>query len=129
MYSKYQLPTYPSAEASKVWHRPDGESMPARANDPNSLLSNSSFTPATSATSHFSSLRADDAASKATNDDEHAVSYTAFGPWKLKTYEIRPDAMDADVPVAPYTEFSTIDSDADDDVAVPTKTPQFNPFT
>ena len=82
--------------------------------------------------SHFSSVRADIAASTATSEDEHAVSYTALGPWKLKTYEMRPEAMDAVVPVALYTEvlsgLNALSVD-DDDAVPPTKTPQFNSFT
>ena len=106
--------------------------MPARAHTMNALLSKSSFTPATSAMSHFSSVRADTAASTATSEDEHAVSYTALGPWKLKTYKMRPKAMDAVVPVALYTEVLSdlnVLSVDDDDAVPPTKTPQFNSFT
>ena len=128
--------THPSAQASNVWQCPVGESMPARAHPMKALLSKSSLTPATSAMSHFSSVRADTAASTATSEEEHAVSYTALGPWKLKTYEMRPEAMDAVVPVALYTEVLSdlnvlsVDDDVDDDDAVqPTKTPQFNSFT
>ena len=49
----------------------------------------------------------------------------------MKTYEIRPDAIDADVAVTLYTEVLSEPKLklVDDDALVPaTKTPQFNPF-
>ena len=96
--------TYPSAEVSHVWQRPVGDSMFAFANTSKTRGSNSSLAPATNAMSHLPICNAKTAASRATKEDEHAVSYTALGPWKLNTYEIRPDAPDVAEPVPPYTD-------------------------
>ena len=59
--------------------------MPARAKASKTQVSKSSFAPATKAISHLPSWSAEIAASRATNEEEHAVSYTEFGPWKLNT--------------------------------------------
>ena len=106
--------------------------MPVVAKASNNFISNNSLAPAISAISHFLMCNAKTAAFNATNEDEHTVSYTVFGPCKLNTLEICPEAIDATDPVALYAKLKLhrvlLVGLSPEEVEVPTKTPQFKPF-
>ncbi len=72
--------TKPSAAASKVRHRPVGESIPMRAKDIVVLAPSMRVTPPASARSHSPSRRAWQARWTATSEEEHAVSSATQGP-------------------------------------------------
>ncbi len=72
--------TYPSAEASKVWHRPVKDIMRERdaVTDPSGKSIR--LTPPASAMSDSCARRLCTARWMATREDEHAVSTAMFGP-------------------------------------------------
>ena len=84
------LRTKPSADASKVLHRPSGESM--RAWDAMMLMSGArmALTPPASASSHSPARRLWQARCTATSDEEQAVSTAMLGPCRPRTCDSRP---------------------------------------
>ncbi|COW45036.1 Uncharacterised protein [Mycobacterium tuberculosis] len=72
--------TYPSADASKVLHRPSGDSIPHREQAMLGPGLSKRLVPPTNAISLSRPRRLWHARCTATNDDEQAVSMTTAGP-------------------------------------------------
>eukprot|EP00966_Prymnesium_polylepis_P225682 5220608-Prymnesium_polylepis.1 len=94
---------YPSARASKVCERPRADVMPAMAKLVPICGVSMSVAPSMRPVSHSESCNARSPACAAASDAEHAVSYETHGPCSPITYESRPHAIDAAMPVAAYT--------------------------
>eukprot|EP00624_Nannochloropsis_granulata_P004997 evm.model.NODE_35309_length_51595_cov_30.695145.8 len=79
--------------------------------------------PKTIATLHLPVRSLSIAESRATKDEEHAVSMVMLGPFRPRTYETRFAAIEAAAPVPVYTDAFSDISLVQSFVEIPTNTP------
>ena len=90
----------PSAAPANALHRPSAASPRCRLNSTKIVGCGITVTPPASARSHSPDRSDCTAICNATNDDEHAVSTDTAGPSSPNTYDTRPDATLAALPVS-----------------------------
>ena len=93
---KYQI--YPLTDASQVWQRLDGDSIPAISQRINICASNNSFTPAQSIVLKRTVVL------RAAKDEDHTLSHALHRPFKSKQNNIQSVTIEGELFVTSYTE-------------------------